>query len=101
MRTTQRPFQLFDPFSLLFIRPRGCALPPKRSQCTLFHFVFPAVVQRRSDLMLAASLSYIAALHGFHHNLKLLFRSSLDLRSSSHLASWRRPSILTIKRVQF
>ncbi len=36
-----------------------------------------------------------------HHNLIFLFRSSLDLRSTSHRASWWGPQIRTYDRVQF
>ncbi len=41
---------------------------------SFFHFVFPTVVKRWSDLILAAALSHVAALETFQHNLPLLFR---------------------------
>ena len=41
---------------------------------SFFHFVFPTVVKRGSDLILAAALSHVAALETFQHNLPLLFR---------------------------
>src|SRR5208283_3872604 len=84
MRTAQRPLQLLDALLLLGIGPRGRASPPKRSLGSFFHFIFPAIVKRRGNLVLAARLSHVAALQTFQHNLPLLFRSSLNFRLSRH-----------------
>src|ERR1700686_4826936 len=101
MRTTQCSLQLLNPFLLLGIGPRGCASPPKRSLGSLFYFVFPAVIQRGRDLVLAAGLSHVAALQTFQHNLPLLFRSPLDFRLSRHSRLLAEAPSLTNFRVQF
>src|SRR6266699_6396558 len=84
MRAAQSPFQLLNPLVLLEIGPRGVASPPKRRLCSCFHFVFPAVIQIGSDLVLAAGLRHVAALQAFQNNLPLLFWGSLNSRLSSH-----------------
>src|ERR1039457_6077134 len=101
MRTPQRPLQLLDPLLLLGIGPRGCASPPKRSLGSLFPFVLPAVIEIGSDLVLAAGLSHVTALHAFQHNLPLLFRGSLDSRLSCHSRLLAEAPSLTNFRVQF
>src|SRR6266849_10272919 len=84
MGTAQCPLQLLDPLLLLGIGPRGCASPPQRSLGSGFHFVFPAVIEIGSDLVLAAGLSNVGALQTFQHNQPLLFRGSLDSGLSRH-----------------
>src|ERR1035441_2742140 len=74
MGSTERPLQLLDPLLLLGTGPRGCASPPKRSLGSRFHFVFPAVMQVGSNLVLAAGLSNVAALQTFQNYLPLHFR---------------------------
>src|ERR1700676_5223584 len=101
MRTTQCSLQLLNPFLLLGIGPRGCASPPKRSLGSLFYFVFPAVIQRGRDLVLAAGLRHVAALQNLQHNLPLLFRGSLDSRLSRHSRLLAEAPSLTNFRVQF
>src|SRR4029077_9654716 len=101
MGTAQRPLQLLDPLLLLDVGPRGCASPPKRSLSSLFDFVFPAIVKRGGDLVLAAGLSPVAALQPFQHNLPLLFRGSLDFRLSRHSRLLAEAPSLTNFRVQF
>src|SRR5271169_6466696 len=101
MRSAQRTLQLLDPFLLLDIGPRGCASPPKRSLCSFFDFIFPAIVKRWGNLVLAARLSHVAALQTFQHNLPLLFRSSLDFRLSRHSRLLAEAPSLTNFRVQF
>src|SRR6266853_2787559 len=101
MRSTQRPLQLLDPFLLLGIGLRGCASPPKRSLGPGFHFVLPAVIEIGRNLILAASLSHVAALQTFQHNLPLLFRGSLDSRLSRHSRLLAEAPSLTNFRVQF
>src|SRR5208283_1222308 len=101
MRTAQRPLQLLDALLLLGIGPRGRASPPKRSLGSFFHFIFPAIVKRRGNLVLAARLSHVAALQTFQHNLPLLFRSSLNFRLSRHSRLLAEAPSLTNFRVQF
>src|SRR5271157_3322290 len=101
MRTAQRPLQLLDALFLLDIGLRGCASPPKRSLGSRLHFVLPAVIEIRSDLVLAAGLSHVAALQPFQHNLPLLFRGSLDSRLSRHSRLLAEAPSLTNFRVQF
>src|SRR5277367_176348 len=101
MRSAQRPLQLLDPFVLLHIGPRGCASPPKRSLGSFFDLVFPAVIQRGRDLVLAAGLSHVAALQTFQHNLPLLFRGSLNFRLSRHSRLLAEAPSLTNFHVQF
>src|ERR1035438_3012945 len=101
MGSTQPPFQLFDPFLLLGIRPRGCASPPQRSLGSRFHFILPAVIEIGSDLILAARLGHVAALQTFQHNLPLLFGSSLDSRLSRHSRLLAEAPSLTNFCVQF
>src|ERR1051326_3136222 len=100
MRPPQRPLQLLDSFLLLLVGPRCRASARQRRQCRLLGFILPAVIQRRRDLVVAASLGYVAALHPFHHDGILLLSASL-YGFSWHLASWRRPQIITDCRVQF
>src|ERR1700685_3035135 len=101
MRSAQSPLQLLDAFVLLQIGPRGCASPPKRSLGSRFDFIFPAIVKRGSNLVLAARLSYVAALQTFQHNLPLLFRSSLHFRLSWHSRLLAEAPSLTNFCVQF
>src|ERR1019366_6810625 len=101
MGSTERPLQLLDPLLLLGTGPRGCASPPKRSLGSRFHFVFPAVMQVGSNLVLAAGLSNVAALQTFQHYLPLLFRGSLDSRLSRHSRLLAEAPSLTNFRVQF
>src|SRR5271168_4107103 len=101
MRSTQRSLQLLDPFLLLGIGLRGCAPPPQRSLGSRFHFILPAIIEIRSDLILAARLCHVAALQTFQHNLPLLFRGSLDSRLSRHSRLLAEAPSLTNFRVQF
>src|SRR5450755_2647870 len=101
MGSTQRPLQLLDPFLLLDIGLRGWASPPKRSLGSRFHFVLPAVIEIRSDLILAARLCHVPALQTFQHNLPLLFRGSLDSRLSRHSRLLAEAPSLTNFCVQF
>src|SRR5271154_3076249 len=101
MRPTQRPLQLLDPFVLLNIGPRGCASPPKRSLGSFFDFIFPAIVKRGGNLVLAARLSHVAAPQSFQHNLPLLFRGSLHFRLSWHSRLLAEAPSLTNFPVQF
>src|SRR5713101_4430326 len=101
MGTAQCPLQLLDPLLLLGIGPRGCASPPQRSLGSGFHFVFPAVIEIGSDLVLAAGLRNVAALQTFQHNLPLLFRGSLDSGLSRHSRLLAEAPSLTNFRVQF
>src|ERR1700690_4207604 len=101
MRPAQSPLQLLDPLLLLDIGPRGCASPPKRSLGSFFDFVLPAVIQRGSDLVLAAGLSHVAALQSFEHNLPVLFRSPLNFRLSRHSRLLGEAQSLSNFRVQF
>src|ERR1700679_3074925 len=101
MTSAQRPRQVLDALLLLHIRPRGCASPPKRSLGSLFDFIFPAIVKRRSNLVFAARLSYVATLQTFQHNLPLLFRSSLHFRLSWHSRLLAEAPSLTNFCVQF
>src|SRR5208283_2477193 len=101
MRSAQSPLQLLDPLLLLHIGPRGCASPPKRSLGSFFDFILPTVIQRGSNLVLAASLSHVPTLQTFQHNLPLLFRSSLNFRLSRHSRLLAEAPSLTNFRVQF
>src|SRR5271163_3313529 len=101
MGSTQRPLQLFDPLLLIGIGPRGCASPPKRSLGSGFHFVFPPVIEIRSDLVLAARLRHVTALQAFQHNLPLLFWGSLHSWLSRHSRLLAEAPSLTNFRVQF
>src|SRR5437667_9568207 len=101
MRSSQRPLQLFDPFLLLDIGPRGCASPPKRSLGSRFHFILPAVIEIGSDLVLATGLSHVPTLQTFQHNLPLLFWGSLDSRLSRHSRLLAEAPSLTNFPVQF
>src|ERR1700729_3139541 len=101
MRPAQSPLQLLDPLLLLHIGPRGCASPPKRSLGSFFHFVFPTVVKRGSDLVLAAGLGYLAPLQSFQPNLPLLFRASLNFRLPWHSRLLAEAPSLTNFSVQF
>ena len=91
---------LLDPLLLLDIGPRGCASPPKRSLGSFFHFIFPAIVKRGRNLVLAARLSHVAALQAFQHDLPFLFGSSLNFRLSHSRLLAEAPS-LTNFCVQF
>src|SRR5271167_2063318 len=101
MGSAQCSLQLFDPFLLLGIGPRGCASPPKRSLGSRFHFILPAVIEIRSDLILAARLGHVPALQTLQHNLPLLFWISLDSRLSRHSRLLAEAPSLTNFRVQF
>src|SRR5271169_3647682 len=101
MGTAECSLQLFDPFLLLSIGLRSCASPPKRSLGSGFHFILPAVIEIRSNLILAARLCHVAALQTFQHNLPLLFRGSLDSRLSRHSRLLAEAPSLTNFRVQF
>src|SRR5450631_3984140 len=101
MGSTERPLQLLDPLLLLGIGPRGCTSPPKRSLGSRFHFVFPAVIQVGSNLVLAAGLSNVAALQTFQLYLPLLFRGSLHSRLSRHSRLLAEAPSLTNFCVQF
>src|SRR5437667_6964852 len=101
MRSSQRPLQLFDPFLLLGVGPRGCASPPKRSLRSRFHSILPAVIEIGSDLVLATGLSHVPTLQTFQHNLPLLFWGSLDSRLSRHSRLLAEAPSLTNFPVQF
>ncbi len=101
MRSFQRPLQLLDPVLLLGIGLRGCASPPKRSPGSSWHFILPAAIEIRSDLILAARLYHIAALPTFQHNRPLLFRGSLDSRLPLHSRFLAEAPSLTNFCVQF
>src|SRR5271154_799708 len=101
MGTAQCSLQLFDSLLLLGIGLRGCAPPPQRSLGSRFHFILPAIIEIRSDLILAARLCHVAALQTFQHNLPLLFRGSLDSRLSRHSRLLAEAPSLTNFRVQF
>src|ERR1017187_3196224 len=62
-------------------------LPPKRSLRTLFHFIFPAIVKIRRNLILPAGLGDVAALQTLQNNLPLLFCCPLYPCFSFHEAS--------------
>ena len=101
MRPAQRSLQLFNPLLLLDIGPRGCASPPKRSLGSFFDFVFPAIVKRGGNLVLAAGLGHVPALQAFQHNLPLLFGSPLNFRLSRHSRLLAEAPSLTNFSVQF
>jgi hypothetical protein len=84
--TPETSFQLPDP--PIFPGLRGCsAFPPKRCFCSLFRFVFPAIVECLSDPISPAGLRDVASLHPFLHNLPFLFRGSIYAWFPAHAAS--------------
>ena len=91
MRLAQAALQLSDSLTVLFVRPRRSVSSPQRGYRRLFDVFLPAVEQRSCEVLVAAGLSDVAALQTLDHDGKLFFRTSLDLRFSWHLASWRRP----------
>src|SRR5277367_763824 len=101
MCLAQAALQLADAFARFFVKPRRSVSSPQRGYRRFFDVFLPAVEQRGCDVVVAAGLSDVAALQTLDHDGKLLFRTSLDLRFSWHLASWRRPRIITYDPVQF
>src|SRR5271155_5569828 len=89
MRFAQAALQLSDPLAVLFVRPHRSVSPPQRGYRRLFDVFLPAVEQRSCDVVVAAGLSDVAVLQTLDHDGELLFRTSLDLRFSWHLASWK------------
>src|ERR1700677_3563867 len=101
MRLAPAALQRADPLAVFFVRPKRSVSPPQRGYRRFFDVLLPAVEQRGCDVVVATGLGNVAALQTLDHDGELLFRTSLDLSFSRHLASWRRPCIITYDPVQF